>query len=103
MFIDHDHLVFTLYTYHGLSTSFFVGSLIQFSTRCSYYHYRKVKGTFSHSHFFRESCLDHFIILSLMELELKVELKMCSYRWSTDLMIVCFSHLIHLRSLIETL
>ena len=23
MFIDHDHLVFALYTYHGLSTSFF--------------------------------------------------------------------------------
>ena len=24
MFIDHDHFVFTLSTYHGLSTSFFV-------------------------------------------------------------------------------
>ena len=31
MFIDHDHLVFALYTYHGLSTPFFVGYLIQFS------------------------------------------------------------------------
>ena len=59
MFIDH---LFTLYTYHGLNTPFFVGSLVQFSTRRSYFHYKKVKGTFLHSHFFRESCLDHLTI-----------------------------------------
>ena len=65
MFIDHDHLVFALYTYHGLSTPFFVGYLIQFSIRCSYFHYGKVKDTFSYSHFFRESHLDHLIIFLL--------------------------------------
>ena len=50
MFIDH---LCTLYTYHGLITSFFVRSLVRFSTRCSYFHYRKVKDTFSYSHIFR--------------------------------------------------
>ena len=69
MFIDHDHL-FTLYTYHGPSTPFFVQSLIQFSTRCSYFHYRKMKGTFSHARFhihvfFERFRLDHLIIFSL--------------------------------------
>ena len=62
MFIHYDLLVFALYTYHEPDTSFFVWSLIQFSTRCSYFHYGKVKGTFSYSHFFRESCLDHLTI-----------------------------------------
>ena len=88
MFIDHDHLILALYTYHELDTSFFVWSLIQFSTRCSYFHYGKVKGTFSHPYFF-ESCLDHLTIFSLMELESKFELKIYVYWWSTDLVIVC--------------
>ena len=65
MFIDHDHLVLALYTYHEPDTSFFVWSLIQFSTRCSYFHYGKVKDTFAYSHFFRESHLDHLIIFLL--------------------------------------
>ena len=68
MFIHHDLLVFALYTYHEPNTSFFVWSLIQFSTQCSYCHYEKVKGTFSHLHFFRESCLDHLIIFLLRSL-----------------------------------
>ena len=89
MFIDHDHF-FTSYTYHGPNTLFFVRSLIPFSTRCSYFHYGKVKGTFSHLHFFLESCLNHLIIFLFMELELKVELRICGYRWSIDLMIACF-------------
>ena len=58
MFTDH---LFILYTYHGLSTSSFVWSLVRFSTRCSYFHYRKVKDTFSYSHIFREIRLDHLI------------------------------------------
>ena len=103
MFIHHDHLDFALYTYHEPDTSFFVWSLIQFSTRCSYFHYGKVKGAFSHPHFFREIRLDHPIIFSLMELGLKVELKIYVYRWSTDLVIVCFSHLFYLGLLTEIL
>ena len=62
MFIDH---FFTLYAHHGLSTSSSVWSLVQFSTRCSYFHYGMVKGTFSHSHLFREFRLDHLIIFLL--------------------------------------
>ena len=70
MFIDDDHL-FTPYTYHGLNAPFFVWSLIQFSTRCSLFHYKKVKDTFSHLHFFREIRLDHLIIFSLHEARVK--------------------------------
>ena len=100
MFIDH---LFTLYTYHGPDTSFFVRSLIEFSTRCPYFHYGKVKGTFSHSHIVREIRLDHLIILfSLIESELKVESRMFWSRLSIDLVIVLFftphlfsSHLDH--------
>ena len=88
MFIDHDHLVFTLYTYHEPDTSFFVWSWIRSSTRCSYFHYRKVKDTFSYSHVFREIRLDHLIIFSLMELELKVESRIFWYRLSIDLVLV---------------
>ena len=62
MFFDHDHLVFALYTYHGLSTSSFVWSWIRFLTRCSYFYYGKVKNTFLHSHFFRDIRLDHLTI-----------------------------------------
>ena len=51
---------------------------------------------FLHSHFFRESRLDHLIIFSLMELELKVGSRICGYRWSINLVIVCFSHIFHL-------
>ena len=102
MFIDHDHL-FTLHTYHGLSTSFFVWSLVRFSTRCSYFHYGKVKGMFSHSIFFKRFALSTLSFFLFMELEFKVELRMCGYRWSIDLMIVCFSHLFHLRLLIGIL
>ena len=80
----------------GLVPHFFIGYLIQFSTQCSYFHYGKVKGTFSYPHIFREIRLDHLVIFSLMELGLKVELKICVYRWSIDLVIVCFSHLFHL-------
>ena len=101
MFIDYDHL-FIPYTYHEPSIPFFVWSLIQFSTRCSHFHYGKVKGTFSHSHLFWESRLDH-LIFSLMELGLKVESRICGYRWSINLMIVCFSHLFHLGLLIGIL
>ena len=61
MLVDHDH-IFTPYTYHGPSTPFFVRSLIQFSTRCSHFHYGKVKDMFSHSHFFLGIRLDHLII-----------------------------------------
>ena len=103
MFIHYDLLVFALYTYHEPDTPFFVWSLIQISTRCSYFHYGKVKGTFSYSHFFRESCLDHLTIFSLMELESKFELKIYVYWWSTDLVIVCFSHLFYPGLLMETL
>ena len=102
MFIHYDLLVFALYTYHEPDTSFFVWSLIQFSTRCSYFHYGNVKGTFSHPYFF-ESCLDHLTIFSFMELESKFELKIYVYWWSTDLMIVCFSHLFYLGLLMEIL
>ena len=98
----HRSYFFTLYAYHGLSTSSFVWSLVQFSTRCSYFHYEKVKDTFSHPYFF-ESCLDHLTIFSLMELESKFELKIYVYWWSTDLMIVCFSHLFYLELLIRIL
>ena len=38
-----------------------------------------------------------------MELELKVESMICGYRWSIDLVIVCFSHLFHLGLLIGIL
>ena len=99
----HDHLMLALYTYHGLGTSLFVWSWIQFSTRRSYFHYGKVKGTFSCSHFFPESRLDHLIIFSLMELELKVDSSIFVYRWSIDLVIVCFSHLFYLGLLMEIL
>ena len=100
MFIDH---LFTLHAYHELSTSFFVWSLVRFLTWCSYFHYRKVKDTFLHSHFFRESGLDHLIIFSLMELEWKFDSSIFVYRWSTDLVIVCFSHLFYLGLLMEIL
>ena len=63
-FIDHDRL-FISYTYHGPRISFFVRSLIQFSIRCSQFHYGKVKDTFSYSHFFLEIHLDRLIIFSL--------------------------------------
>ena len=63
---------------------------------------RKVKGIFSYSHIFWEIRLDHLIIFSLMELELKVESRMFCYRLSIDLMIGLFfaphsfsSHLDH--------
>ena len=97
MFIDH---IFTPYIYHGPSTPFFVWSLIQFSTRCSYCHYGKVKDTFTL--FSRELPWSpyHF---SLTEIELKVESRICGYRWSTDLVIVCFSHLFSPGLLMETL
>ena len=91
MFIDHDHLVFALYTYHGLGTFFFfVGSLIQFSTRRSYVHYRKVKDTFLHPHFFREFRLDHLIIFLLWSSSRRLIQGYCCYRWSIDLMTVLF-------------
>ena len=94
MFIDH---LFTPYIYHGPSTLFLVWSLIRFSTRCSYCHYRNVKGTFSHLHFFffRELPWSpyHFY---LTELGLEVESRICGYRWSIDLVIACSSHLFHL-------
>ena len=94
MFFDHDNL-FTLYTYHRLSTLFFVRSLIQFSTRCSHFHYGKMKDTFHIHILLRHSPWSpyHFFF---MELELKVELRICGYRWSIDHVIVCFSHLFHL-------
>ena len=63
---------------------------------------RKVKDTFSYSHVFREIRLDHLIILSFIELELKVESRTFCYRLSIDLVIVLFfaphlfsSHFIH--------
>ena len=63
-----------------------------------------MKDTFSRSHIFREIRLDHLIIFfSLMELELKVELKICGYRWSIDLVIVYLSHFFHLGLLIGIL
>ena len=102
MFIDHDHL-FALYTYHEPSTSFFVWSLIQFSTRCSHFHYGKVKGTFSHSHSFERFTLITLSFFLFMELKLKVELRICGYRWNIDLVIVCFSHIFHLGLLIGIL
>ena len=34
--------------------------------------------------------------LYLMELELKVDSRICGYRWGIDLVIVCFSHLFYL-------
>ena len=86
MFIDP---FFTLYIYCGPNTSFFVWSLIQFSTRCSYCHYRKVKDTFSHLHFFLESCLDHLIIF-LYWAWVESESEIFCYRWSIDLMTVLF-------------
>ena len=61
MFIDHDHL-FTLCTYHGFDTPFLCLILDSIFDSSSYFHYGKVKGTFSYSHFFRESCLDHLTI-----------------------------------------
>ena len=60
-----------------------------------------MKDTFSYSHIFRGIRLDHLIILSLIELELKVESKIFWSRLSIDLMIVFFtphllsSHLDH--------
>jgi len=60
-----------------------------------------VKGTFSYSHLFREILLDHLIIFSLIELELKVESRIFWSRLSIDLVIVFFtphllsSHLDH--------
>ena len=90
MFVDHDHFL-TPYTYHGPSIPFFVRFLIQFSTRCSYFHYGKVKCTFSHSHFFQGFSLITQLFFS-MEFGLKVESRIHSYRWSINLMIVCFSH-----------
>ena len=62
-----------------------------------------MKDTFLHSHFFRESRLDHLIIFSLMELELKVDSSIFVYRWSIDLVIVYFSHLFYLGLLMEIL
>ena len=40
---------------------------------------------------------------SLMEFELKVDSRIYVYRWSTDLVIVCFSHLFYLGLLMEIL
>ena len=60
-----------------------------------------MKGAFSHPHFFREIRLDHLIIFSLMELELKVESRIFWSILSIDLVIVFFtphllsSHLDH--------
>ena len=89
MFIDHDHL-FTLYTYHGPSTPFFVQSLIQFSTRCSYFHYRKVKDSFSYSHLFREICLDHLITFFLWSSSWRLNQGYFGLDLGIDLVLVLF-------------
>ena len=104
MFIDHDHLVFALYTYHVPDTSFFVWSLIQFSTRRSYVHYRKVKGMFLHPYFFERFAL---ITLSFF-LSWSSSRRLIQGYVVTDGVSIswqcCFSHLIHFfGSLIEIL
>ena len=47
-----------------------------------------------------------FILITLsflfMELILKVESRICGYRWSIDLVIVCFSHFFFLSWIIDT-
>ena len=50
---------------------------------------------FTFTHFSRESPWSPYH-LYLMELELKVDSRICGYRWGIDLMIVCFSHLFYL-------
>ena len=53
--------------------------------------------THFHIHtFFERVALITLPFFSLMELELKVDSRICGYRWSTDLVIVCFSHLFYL-------
>ena len=47
---------------------------------------------FTFTLFFRESPWSPYHFL-FMELDLKVELRICGYRWSIDLVIVCFLHL----------
>ena len=93
MFIDHDHLVFALYTYHGLSTSFLCWILdsifnlmLEFSLR------NGERRIFTSTLFSRDSPWSPYYS-SLMELELKVDSRICGYRWSIDLVIACFSHL----------
>ena len=61
--------------------------LILFSTR--YFHYRKVKDMFSHSHHFLEIRLYHLIIF-LYGAWVKSESWIFYYKWSIDLMIVLF-------------
>ena len=53
--------------------------------------------------FFEIFALITLPFFSLMELELKVDSRICGYRWSTDLVIVCFSHLFYLGLLIGIL
>ena len=53
--------------------------------------------------FFERVALITLPFFSLMELELKVDSRICGYRWSTDLVIVCFSHLFYLGLLMEIL
>ena len=61
--------------------------LFLFSTR--YFHYRKVKGMFSHSHHFWEVHLYHLIIF-LYGAWVESESEIFCYRWSIDLMTVLF-------------
>ena len=97
MFIDHDHLVFALYTYHGLSTLFLCWILDSIFDSTLIFSLRKGDRDVFTFTFFWEIHLDHLIIFfSLWSSSLKVESRICSYRWSIDLVIVCFSYLFHL-------
>ena len=87
MLIDHAH-PFTVFTYHGLDTSFF-GQFALF-----YFHYRKMKGMFSCSHSFLEVYL-YYLIIFLYGAWVEIESGIFFYRWSIDLMTELFSHLIH--------
>ena len=53
--------------------------------------------------FFERFALITLSFFLFMELELKVELRIFGYKWSIDLVIVCFSHLFHLGLLIRIL
>ena len=93
----------TPHTYHGFNAPFVVWSFIQFSTWGSHFHYGKVKGTFSclHIHtFFKRFTLITLSFL-FMEVKLKVESRICGYKWNVDLMIVCFSYLFYHGLLIQ--
>ena len=89
--IDHTHWSYSSFYILHLSWAryFILWSICLFLFSTRYFHYRKVKGMFSHSHHFWEVHLYHLIIF-LYGAWVESESKIFCYRWSIDLMTVLF-------------